>query len=834
MTATPTGLLKHLYVLDLTDLRGALAGRMFADLGADVAKIEPPGGDPGRLTPPFAGGIVAPDGSLPYLFRNASKRSITLDLEDAAERTQLHTLCDRADVLVENVPPAVRSAYDLAPEMVRARHPRLVHVAITDMGLGGPRAGWRLEPLAAFAASGALAASGLPDRPPCWLPGYLAHDCAAAVAVTGALAAILARASDGRGQTVEVSVQEAAITALDPWSIPLADYAERYGFLPRVLPRDGDGPAIVVPTADGHVRLLAVTPRQLGALARLLADRPAPPRPGKQPQMPASTDHLHDLLAWLADGAAEAARLAVRGLAQLPLRAMSLPLLHGALAVVRTIATEALRHRPRDQVLAQGLALGLPIAAVHTPEEFVDAAQTRARAYFQAMHVPVVGQVPLAPFPARFDHQHASIRQSSAVSEEAPSDALPLPGAVARTAPVEARPLAGVRVMNLGVGAMAPECCRVLAELGAEVVKIEPRRHPDFLRRLAPEPDAPNRSWMFNDTSRGHQSVCLDVDHPEGRALGLRLCAAADVVVENRQAGVVEAWGLGYHAVRTARPDVIYLSSQGYGRGGPLGTAAAYGPLVTAFVGATFLWNHADASYPCGSSLEHPDHAAGWLAAVAVLTALEHRRRTGSGQHIEVAQTEAAAFLMGEHYLRAPSTGRPARPDGNASVSACPHGVYPAAGADRWVAIAVAGDDAWERFRVCLGWAAEPRWATLPGRLGARDELDERVAAWTRTRPAEDVAATLQASGVSAMPVMTAEELRTDPHLAARKTVVMVDDPEIGPVRHVATPLRLSRTPAHSAGPAPRLGADTATVLERVLGLDHDEVVRLTASGVVG
>jgi crotonobetainyl-CoA:carnitine CoA-transferase CaiB-like acyl-CoA transferase len=831
----PTKPLDHLQVLDLTDLRGALAGRMLADLGADVVKVEPAGGDPGRLTPPFAGGIVAPGGSLPYLFRNANKRSVTLDLEDGTDRARLHTLCDRADILIENAPPAVRAARDLAPEAVRTRHPQLVHVAIKDMGLGGPRAGWRLEPLAAFAASGALAASGLPDRPPCWLPGYLAHDCAAAVAVTGALAAILARARDGCGQTVEVSVQEAAITVLDPWSIPLVDYAERYTFLPRVLPRDGDGPALVVPTADGHVRLLAVTPRQLGALARLLADSPVPPRPGKQPPIPATTDHLRDVLSWLADGAAQAARLAVRGLAQLPLRAMSVPLLHGALAVVRTIATEALRHRPRDQVLAQGLALGLPIAPVHTPEEFVDAAQTRARAYFHPMRIPVVGEVPLAPFPARFDDQHASIRQSPAESgSDASSDPLPSSGAMAGAPPVEARPLAGVRVVNLGVGAVAPECCRVLAELGAEVVKIEPRRHPDFLRRLAPEPDAPNRSWMFNDTSRGHQSLCLDVEDPEGRALGLRLCAAADVVVENRQAGVVEAWGLGYHAVRTARPDVIYLSSQGYGRGGPLGTAPAYGPLVTAFVGATCLWNHADAPYPCGSSLEHPDHAAGWLAAVAILAALEYRRRTGCGKHIELAQSEAAAFLMGEHYLQAPSTGRPARPDGNASLSACPHGVYPAAGADRWVTIAVAGDDAWERFRVCLGWAAEPRWATLPGRLGARDKLDERVAAWTRMHSAEDAAATLQAAGVSAMPVMTAEELRTDPHLAARDALVEVDDPEIGSVRHAATPVRLSRTPAHSAGPAPRLGADTATVLERVLGLHHDEVARLMARGVVG
>src|SRR4029453_1466052 len=210
--------------------------------------------------------------------------------------------------------PAARASHALAPEAVRARHPRLVHVAITDMGLAGPRAGWRLEPLTAFAASGALAASGFPDRPPCWLPGFLAHDCAAAVAIPGALAAILARARDGRGQTGEVAGQEAALTALDPWGIPLVDYAERYAFLPRALPRDGDGPALVLPTAHGHPPPLAVTPRPPRALARPRGARPAPRRPPTQPAMPASSARFHDLLALLAAGGAQAARLAVRGL----------------------------------------------------------------------------------------------------------------------------------------------------------------------------------------------------------------------------------------------------------------------------------------------------------------------------------------------------------------------------------------------------------------------------------------------------------------------------------------------------------------------------------------
>src|SRR6266436_5938123 len=165
--------LTHLRVVDLTDLRGALAGRLLADLGADVIKVEPPGGDPDRLRPPFAGGVAAPDRSLPFLYRNANKRGAVIDLHDAAGWRRFVELCERADILIENLDADARRRHRLAPDEVRARHPHLVHVAIADFGLSGLRTGWRAEALPAFAASGALHASGFLDRPPCWLPGYL-------------------------------------------------------------------------------------------------------------------------------------------------------------------------------------------------------------------------------------------------------------------------------------------------------------------------------------------------------------------------------------------------------------------------------------------------------------------------------------------------------------------------------------------------------------------------------------------------------------------------------------------------------------------------------------
>jgi benzylsuccinate CoA-transferase BbsF subunit len=397
---------------------------------------------------------------------------------------------------------------------------------------------------------------------------------------------------------------------------------------------------------------------------------------------------------------------------------------------------------------------------------------------------------------------------------------------------VFAAPLAGLRVVDLGVGVAIPETGWLLAELGAEVIKIESRKNIDFLRRVTVEPDTPNRAWTFNDASRGHKSVCLDLTSAHGRELALRLCAAADVVLENNRGGVAQAWGLDYEDVRRVRPDVIYIASQGYGRGGPLGQVSAYGPLNSAFAGVTWLWNHPDAPYPAGSSLNHPDHIAAKLSAVAVLAALEHRRRTGEGQLVEMSQAEAAAYLIGEFYLEERTTGRPVVQRGNAVEYACPHGVYPAAGDDRWVAIAVVGDEAWERFAAALGWDRDPALASLAGRLAAREALDARVAEWTRARTAEEAAVTLQAAGVSAAAVANGDDQRACPHLAARGAIVTVEHAEIGPERHTGNPIRFSRSTCSPAAAAPCLGADTEEVLGDVLGLAREEVARLVEDAI--
>ncbi|MET0151601.1 MAG: CoA transferase [Candidatus Binatia bacterium] len=783
--------LAHLRVLDLCDLRGALAGRMLGDLGADVLKVEPPGGEPSRLRAPFAGDQAAPDRSLAFLFRNANKGSVAIDLTDRSGRARFEELLERSDLLLENFSAADRSRFGLDPAELCARHPHLLHVAMADFGLSGPRAGWIAEPICALAASGALYSAGLAELPPCNAPGHLAHDCASIYAVAGALAALADRARSGVGQTVEVSVQEAALAGLNPWSIPLADYARRYPPLPVLIPRNGDGPYTVLRARDGYLRVLPATPRHWRAFWEWLGKPEALAGPEWETV-------IH--------------RIANQD-------------------VVRLVAGDVLASRGREEAIEQGRRLGFPIVPCNTPEEFVAEAQTRSRGCFRATGFAHVEAAPFTALPCEFSRTPVSLRRP-APSQPGREAYLPPREPDAPGEPREARPaLDGVLVVALTCGAVGPEACGLLRDLGAEVIKIESRANLDFLRRVTLDGD-PNHSWTFNEECRGQRSVCLDLSTARGREIALALCKLADVVVENNRGGVAETWGLDYDDVAKVNPDVIYLCSQGFGRGGPLGEAPSFGPLNSTFAGVNGLWNHPAAPYPAGISLNHPDHIASKLGAVAALAALEHRRRTGEGQRIDMSQSEAAAFLVGEAYLLHAATGRRAVAIGNDAENAVPHGVYPAAGSDRWVAVAVTSDQAFARLCDMCRWPYDLSLATLDGRIAARHALDERIAEWTASREAEAAAAELQSAGISAMAVQNGDDHRADPHLAARGAIVTVQHDDIGAERHAANPIRLSRTPMRAPAAAPLLGADSRGVLSQTLGLAGAEIDRLIAEGV--
>src|SRR5262249_44750794 len=316
--------------------------------------------------------------------------------------------------------------------------------------------------------------------------------------------------------TVEVSVQEAAINGLHPWAIPLADYARRYPILPLAPPRNADGAYQVIEVADGFVRVLPGSPRQWRGFVELLGNPDALAGPE-----------------WL------------------------IPIFRLANAdVCRIIAREALRERTKADVIAAARRLDVPLVPVNTPEQFVTEEQTLHRVFFQRTGFQGLGDAPVAPGPLTPPAPAAQLRRPPPApgGDDRPGFGARPPEPASGGAP--GPPLAGVRVVDLGVGVAVPEAGWPLAELGAEVVKIESRVNLDFLRRVTIEPDQPDRSMQFNDSSRGHLSVTLDLRTERGRDLALR-------------------------------PDIIYYASQAFGRGGPLGEASAYGPLNSAFSGVT-------------------------------------------------------------------------------------------------------------------------------------------------------------------------------------------------------------------------------------------------------
>jgi crotonobetainyl-CoA:carnitine CoA-transferase CaiB-like acyl-CoA transferase len=777
------GPLESWRVVDLADLRGALCGRILADLGADVIRLDPDAPDRAGAA---AGPAVHETAAAAY--RHANKR--TLRYTSAAD---LHDLLDRADVLVENLRPGRRAELGLEPAAVAEAHPHLIHVVMADFGLTGPRAGWRLEPLTAQAAGGTLFASGFPELPPCSFPGFLGHDCASVYGVIGAVAALADRRRHGRGQTVEVSVQEATLAGTVPWSVAMADYLKINPFLPAEGKRNADGFYWVLPAADGWVRFVIGNEKQWGGALGLAGE----------PEALKSDEWLDPLFRRMN---ADAARLVI---------------------------SERLRDRTRAELFDQARRVGATLGVVHLPSEYVAHEQPRSRGVFSEGRLPGFEGAPVVRPPLRFSA--TPDRAEAGPERPAPAGAWPARAGSATAGDPDGRAdsagplLGGIRVVEFGMAAVGPEVSLVLSSFGADVIKVESETHLDVLRQAGF--GRVNAAFSFNTECRGRRSVALNLDTVRGRALAFELCTRADVVVENYRGGVLEGMGLGYEAVKTANPSVVYASSQGYGSTGPLAGMAAYGPLNFGFSGLHLLWNHAGAPYPCGTSLNHPDHVAGKFLAAAVVAALDHRARTGQGQRVELAQTEFAAFLCGDVYIDGWRWGDPG-PVGNDGATASPHGVFPAAGEDRWVAIVAAGDTEWAALCQVAGWPADPALGTLAGRLDRAAEITARVADWTAGQDAAELSARLQAAGVSACPVMGPLEHLEDEHLGARGFIVELQHPEVGAERHEGDPVRMSATAQRTPGPAPCLGVDTVDVLGEVLGLAPAEVERLVAEKI--
>jgi len=397
-----------------------------------------------------------------------------------------------------------------------------------------------------------------------------------------------------------------------------------------------------------------------------------------------------------------------------------------------------------------------------------------------------------------------------------------------------AGPLGHLRVLDFTQVVAGPYATLQLAYWGAEVIRVESSARSDPWRFRDGNRGA-DGSVPFADQSKGKRSVTINLKTAEGIALVQRLAEQCDMVAENFSVGVMERLGLGYEALRAHRPDLIFISMPGLGNTGPRREHVTFGPTLMALCGLTYLWNHPFSPEPVGSQTSYPDYAGGLHAAVAILAALHHRDRTGEGQFIDLAQAETTATLLGPAIAAALNTGREPAPTGNTSDHAAPHGCYPCAGDDAWVAIAVESDAQWQALVGVLGrpaWAMEARLVTVAGRLAAREEIDAHLAAWTAERGARAIMELLQDAGVPAGLVASGDDLHADPQLRARGFIVTYNHPVLGEIDLPGAPVRFHHARPHTERHGPLLGADNAYVLGELLGLSPAEQAALVERGV--
>lgn len=786
--------------LEVVEVAGSVAGawaaKLFADHGAHVVKVEPPGGDPlRRCGEPWRNGAGTLSAHL-----DTSKSSVVVDLDTAGGRASLATVLGDADVVIESSAPD-----PLQPVSPGLGHDGLVTVLLSPFGLSGPHASWRATSLIDEAASGHLHLSGDPDREPLRGPGLQSAYAAGAIGFFGAMAALWARRRDGRGQTVEVSHVEAMV-ALHQFTFVKHTHG---GQVLRRLGNRYAGPGYPIggyACADGWVSLSAPAGDQV---ERLLA----------------VTDLLH-----LLEGPGAASMMDLQ----------SDP----------DVIDEALRPWMAERTVAEVVelfqAMRIPADATLTMHGLLDDPHMAERGFWHEMD----GLRHVGP-PFRFGRHHWRPTPAPAVGD-GPSAAARTgsPAALAPPGSDDAAPtgpLAGLRVLDLTRVWSGPLATRMLADLGADVVLVEApwarggrRLSPSRARSTGfypagdPGPRPWNRNGFFNEYALGKRSVSLDIRDPAGRAALERLVVASDVLIENYSARVMPQLGLDEDRLHELNPSLVYVTMPGYGRSGPARDWVAYGNVLDGHAGMTSITGY-PGEHPWKSGVAWPDAVAGIHAAGATLVALWDRAGDPDhrGDTVEVAQLETLVATLGHEVLAAQVRGTDRAPYGNRHPVLAPQGVYPCSGHDRWIAVSVTDEPAWAALSRLLELDEELAGLDLTERRAAHDRLDEVISRWTRGQEAVDVATRLQEEGVAASAVLDAPGVMADPHLRARSVFVTVDHVDAGPMPFARLPVQLSATPAPSRRPAPLLGEHNEEVLVGVAGLDLAELADLVASGVV-
>jgi crotonobetainyl-CoA:carnitine CoA-transferase CaiB-like acyl-CoA transferase len=658
------------------------------------------------------------------------------------------------------------------------RAPDAVWVNISPFGLIGPRCSWRASDLGVMAATGNLYATGDPDRPPVRCAEPIAYAHAGPEAAFAALTAL----ATGCPQQVDLSIQEAVM---------VASMGAAGRFIREKARGQRRGASIgrtreIWPCADGFVSFglrggKARIP-SLETLSGLIGD-------------PVLTER--DWSTFSVNTASDEDLAAIEA------------------AVGGWFAT-----RTMGELYAIACETNLMLAPINSPKELLASEQLAAR--------DILGPVgDLATAPTRFVHVHPHRSGGEQVSPETPARLQNELGEVGRGA------WHGTRILEFGAGAAGPIATRYFAEHGADVIRVESRTRPDFLRTYGPAEgdDRLERSPLFDALNPGKRSVAIDLKHPSGRELAIELVKRADAVAENFAPRAMRGLGLAYDDLVEHKPDLVMISACLNGQTGPHRDYPGFGGQGSALAGFNFLTGWPDRE-PVGPFATITDSLAPRFSATALAAAILHHRRTGEGTYLDLSQVEAGVFALSPWIVDYALTGRATSRMGNRSPRAVPHGLFPCAGDDRWIALATWDDEEWAVLATEAG-VDDPDLASEAGRLERVDTVEAKLTAWTRDQDATTLAERLQALGVEAVPVADFGDAHVDPQLRSRQHYVCLEHPVLGPGDYERNGFRVSGAPSGYDTAAPLLGQHTDEVLAEVLGLTDSELASFRQDGAI-
>ena len=849
------GMLAGVRVVEVADELGEYCGLLFAGLGADVIKVEPPEGAASRRIGPFLDDTPGAERSLFQWQYNRGKRSVVADLDDPAGRDEVLRLIGTADVLLDSSCGALNAALGLDRAALLQRFPGLVLARVTPFGDDGPWAGFKGSDLVHLALGGVMMNCGYDpdpalhyDLPPIAPQLWHAYHITGEQLAVGVVAALLHRMRTGEGQDVSCAVHEAVAknTELDlmTWvmrATPLWRLTCRHA-----LEEPNHSPSILH-TKDGRwYAAWGVSARDKANLVPFLS------RYGMQADLQQPSSDA-DLLARSVPGSGRDDE----------------PTAHMLEVIGRFVRAHRYDNMPWREAQEAGL-LWAPLRKPH--ENAVDPHWLTRHTFADVAHPELgrslrycTGKWLSTATSWQVGHRAPTLGQHTAeVRAEARSAARPVPAQARAAAPRlsphgKPFPLQGVRILDFAWFLASAGGTRFVSALGAESLKVEWKENPDTriggmapvggrnARRAATGPleavTHPSMGGQFNNKNSGKRGLSLNIRHPKGLEIAKALVRQCDVVAEGFSPGVLERLGLGYDVLRSIRPDIIYIQQSGMGSHGTYGRLRTVGPVAAAFAGTSEMSGLPEPAMPAGWGYSYLDWMGAYSYALAILGALHHRERTGEGQWIDASQCESGLFMTGTAVLDWSANGREWSRIGNRSPfkPAAPHGAYRCAGEDRWLAVACFTEEEFGALCRVAGhpeWRSDGRFATLEARLLHQDALDAALGGWMAGQESFDCMTALQAAGVPAGVCQTAaDRCDRDPQLAHLQWLTEVTGTAIGTWPVAELPMKFSATPAHIGGltgrGAPTYGEDNVAILGELLGYSPADVQRLAEDGVI-